>query len=247
LEKNSLMAMKKIFWAVTVIFASTIFGFTIVRVDTTKTGAISGAITVGGLHQTSKRIDMSKDPGCWTPNGAPPDLVKADRESRSDLQNIVVYISAGAPDEAAPKQVAILSQKGCVYLPRVLVVRAGQEIKILNEDRTVHNVHAVAKVNPEWNKFQLPGAPPIVAKFHKPEFITVTCSVHPWMRGTFAVVKNSHYFITGRDGKFRLPNLPTGTYTVTAWHEVYGAQSKEVSITGEETQTLNFNFPVKGK
>jgi uncharacterized protein (DUF2141 family) len=65
------------------------------------------------------------------------------------------------------------------------------------------------------------------------------------MRGHFAVLKNSHYAVTGGDGEFKLPNLPPGKYTVTAWQESYGEQSKDVTISGNETQTVNFSFKVK--
>jgi len=32
-------------------------------------------------------------------------------------------------------------------------------------------------------------------------------------------MKNSHYSITSGQGEFKLPNLPPGTYTISAWHE----------------------------
>jgi hypothetical protein len=31
----------------------------------------------------------------------------------------------------------------------------------------------------------------------------------------------------------------------TAWHELYGTQSREVTITGSEPQTVNFLFYAK--
>jgi uncharacterized protein (DUF2141 family) len=62
------------------------------------------------------------------------------------------------------------------------------------------------------------------------------------MRGNFAVLKNSHYAVTGDGGSFSLANLPPGKYTVTAWHESYGDQSQEVTISGSETKTISFVF-----
>ncbi|PYU84411.1 MAG: hypothetical protein DMG51_10505, partial [Acidobacteria bacterium] len=77
------------------------------------------------------------------------------------------------------------------------------------------------------------------------EFIPVKCNVHPWMHGTFAVMKNSHCSISGADGGFTLPDLPPGKYTVTAFHESYGDQTQEVSIAGSETKSVNFVFKAK--
>jgi uncharacterized protein (DUF2141 family) len=65
------------------------------------------------------------------------------------------------------------------------------------------------------------------------------------MHGNFAVMKNSHYSITGDGGAFSLANLPSGKYTVTAWQESYGDQSQEVTISGSETKTINFVFKAK--
>ena len=71
------------------------------------------------------------------------------------------------------------------------------------------------------------------------------CNVHPWMHGWFAVLKTNHYAITSDDGRFSLPNLPAGKYTVTAWHEDYGTQTQEVTITGNETKSSTSRFKAK--
>jgi hypothetical protein len=65
------------------------------------------------------------------------------------------------------------------------------------------------------------------------------------MHSTFAVLKNSHYSISDGGGRFTISNLPPGKYTVTAWHESYGDQAREVTITGDEAQTVNFIFKAK--
>ena len=36
-----------------------------------------------------------------------------------------------------------------------------------------------------------------------------------------------------------------GKYTVTAWHEDYGTQTQEVTVTGNETKTVDFTFKAK--
>jgi len=42
-----------------------------------------------------------------------------------------------------------------------------------------------------------------------------------------------------------LANLSPGKYTVTAWQESYGDQSQEVTISGNETKSVNFVFKAK--
>jgi plastocyanin len=162
------------------------------------------------------------------------------------LGNVVVYISGGPIDQApAPSSAVVYDQQGCHYSTHVLAFRVGQEVKISNSDPFSHNIHPLAKINREWNKLQPPGTPPFSYAYDSEEFIHVKCNIHPWMHGYFAVLRTSHFAVTGDDGRFTLPNLPPGHYTVTAWHETYGTQVQEVTITGGESETINFVFVAK--
>jgi len=209
-------------------------------------GSISGKVTYEGTPARQKPIDMSKEPGCAQQHPTPITTETVVVGPENTLANVVVYISAGAPDDATPPAQAVtITQKGCQYLPHVVPMVVNQELKVVNADANSHNIHPLAKINHEWNKSQPPGTPPFSEKFDKPEFIPVKCNIHPWMHGEFAVLKNSHYAVSGGDGGFTLPNLPPGKYTLTAWHEAYGEQTQEVTISGSETKTVSFVFKAK--
>jgi plastocyanin len=208
-------------------------------------GTVSGKVTYEGTPAKMKPIDMSKEPSCAKMYSTPPLAETVVTGSGNSLENVVVYVSAGAPDDPAPSTAAVFTQKGCRYIPHVLAFQVNQELKIQNEDQTSHNIHPLPKLNREWNKSQPPGTPPISEKYDKAEIFPVKCNVHPWMHGDFAVLKNSHFTVTGDGGSFTLKNLPPGKYTITAWHESYGDQSQEVTITGSETKTVNFVFKAK--
>ncbi len=209
-------------------------------------GTVKGKVTFTGTPVKQKPIDMSKEPSCAKQYPTPPTTQTIVTGEGDTLENVVVYISAGAPDETtAPTQAVTFEQKGCRYMPHVLAMRVNQELKVVNSDQTSHNIHPLAKVNREWNKSQPPGTPPLSEKFDKEEFISVKCNVHPWMRGYFAVLKTSHYDVSKDNGSFALPNLPPGKYTLTAWHEDYGTQTADVMIAGSETKNVNFAFKAK--
>src|SRR5499425_27750 len=206
-------------------------------------GTVSGKITYTGTPAKQKPIDMSKEPGCAKQHTTPVTTESVVTGANNTLQNVVVYISAGAPDESsAPSQAVTFTQKGCQYVPHVLAFRTGQELKVVNDDQTSHNIHPLAKTNREWNKSQPPGTPALSEKFDKEEFIPVKCNVHPWMHGYFAVLKTSHYAISGQDGTFKLPDLPAGKYTITAWQEDYGTQTQDVTVSGNDSKTVDFTF-----
>jgi hypothetical protein len=232
-------------------FRNVVWGVTVVLLATALTygapggGTVSGKITYEGTPAKQKPIDMSKEPSCAKEHATPITTETVVTGPGNALGNVVVYISAGAPDDSAPSQPVTFTQKGCQYIPHVLAFQVNQELKVLNDDQTSHNIHPLAKINREWNKSQPPGSPPIVDKYDKMEFIPVKCNIHPWMHGSFAVLKNSHYAISADDGGFKLPNLPPGKYTITAWHESYGDQTQDVTIAGSETKTVNFSFKAK--
>ena len=208
-------------------------------------GTISGKVTFTGTPVKPKPISMSKEPSCEKQHATPVVTEGVVAGANNSLENVVVYISAGADDANGPATAVTFTQKGCQYLPHVVALHTGQELQVKNEDQTSHNIHPLAKVNHEWNKSQPPGSPAIQEKFDQAEFVEVKCNIHPWMHGWFAVLKTNHYAITGDGGGFSLPNLPAGKYTVTAWHESYGTKTADITITGNETKSIDFSFVAK--
>jgi len=203
---------------------------------------VGGKVTVEGVAVMAKTINMASEPGCAKMYSTPPkseDLVVG---QGSALENVVVYISAGAPEESAPSQPVQVVQKGCRFAPHIVAMQTGQPVQMINEDSTSHNIHPLATNNREWNKAEPPGTTPLTESFARPEFISVKCNVHPWMHAYFAVLKTSHYAVTGDNGAFSLNSLPPGKYTITAWHETLGTQTQEINITGNETVPVNFVF-----
>jgi hypothetical protein len=209
-------------------------------------GTVNGKVTYTGTPAKQKPIDMGKEPSCAKEHATPVTTETVVTGPNNALDNVVVYVSSGAPDDGqVPAQAVTFEQKGCQYLPHVLVMHTDQELRITNADQTSHNIHPLPTVNREWNKSQPPGSPPIVEKYAREEFISVKCNVHPWMHGYFAVLKTNHYDVSKDGGDFKLPNLPPGKYTITAWHESYGTQTADVTITGNETKEVNFTFKAK--
>jgi len=96
-------------------------------------GTISGKVTYEGTPAKMKQIDMSKEPSCAKMYTTPPLVETVVTGSGNSLQDVVVYISAGAPDEAAPSNAAVFTQKGCRYIPHVLAFEVNQELKIVND------------------------------------------------------------------------------------------------------------------
>ena len=205
-------------------------------------GSITGTVTYTGTPPKMRPVDMAKEPTCASQHPTPVMTETVVTGTGNTLRYVVVYISAGAAAGAPAATVVRYDQRGCEYLPHLAAMQAGQPLEIYNDDQMAHNIHPLAKVNPEWNKSQPPGSPAIKATYDKPEFIPVKCNIHPWMHGYFAVLATSNFAVTGPDGAFTLKGLPPGKYTVTAWQEKFGSLSQEVTVTSAGATPVNFVF-----
>ena len=56
------------------------------------------------------------------------------------------------------------------------------------------------------------------------------------------IVQAHHGWRWTKDGKFEIGGLPAGTYTIEAWHEKLKTKTASVTISGDETQTVDFTF-----
>ena len=92
-------------------------------------GTISGKVTYTGTPVKQKPIDMSKEPSCAKQHNPPITTETVVTGANNTLDNVVVYISAGADDASAPAQAVTFTQKGCQYIPHVIALHTGQELQ----------------------------------------------------------------------------------------------------------------------
>jgi plastocyanin len=204
---------------------------------------VKGVVKIQGAIPKPMRIDMSPDPKCpqsHADGGMTDDIVA---DTRGGLEDVVVYVSQalGAAKFEPPKEAAVIEQKGCMYKPHVVALRANQELKVVNSDTTTHNIHPAPNNNRELNQSQPPGAPFSMTLAREEVAIPVKCNIHPWMHSYIAVFKHPYFAVTGKDGSFDIGNLPPGSYTITAWHGKLGTAVQKITV-GEETKTIEFVF-----
>jgi hypothetical protein len=213
-------------------------------VDAATAGTVKGTIKLDGAAPRMRPINMAAEPTCARQHTTPVTTQNVVTGATGELQNVVVYLQgdfAGYSFDAPAA--ASLDQHGCLYTPHVLALRAGQQLNILNSDMTTHNIHPVPKDNREWNESQPPGAGALMQSFARPEIgIPVKCNVHPWMQAYISVFNHPYFQVTGADGTFELKNIPPGTYTLTAWHETFGAMDQMVTVAASEQKTVDVAF-----
>lgn len=208
-------------------------------------GTVTGTIHFEGEAPTFRPISMEADAACAAKHSGPvyPEAVVLG--SNNTLQNVFVYVKSGLGDLsfAVPSEPVELDQDGCMYIPHVLGLQAQQNLEVVTNDDTTHNIHPIPTVNREWNVSQPPGAEPIVRSFSRPEAsIPVKCNQHPWMTAYLHVLSHPFFSVSGSDGTFEISGLPPGTYEIEAIHEHYGAMTQQVTVEANGSETVDFNY-----
>jgi plastocyanin len=219
------------------------------NIDPATAGSVVGKVVLEGAPPAAKPIDMSAEPFCANLNKAPMLPQQVVTGDAGGLANVVVYVKDFPADYIVDAASAVppLTQRGCMYDPHIVALRAGQTLEIKNEDQATHNILAMPNQNPKWNRSETPGAAPLEETFAIPELaIPLRCNVHPWMKSYVFVFSHPYFAVTGKDGQFELKNLPPGTYTIEAWQEKYGIQESRVTIGSKESKPLNFAFSAAG-
>ena len=214
------------------------------RVDRSKAGNLSGRVLIEGAVPQNAALKMGGDAFCRreSASGATTETFVV---QNGGLDNVFVYVKDGLGNYQfdVPSEPVTLDQKGCRYVPHVFGVRAGQPIEISNSDQTLHNVHALAQVNQEFNIGQPTAGVKNTRTFTAAEvMVTFKCDVHGWMNAYAGVVAHPYFAVTSGGGRFELQDLPAGTYTIEAWHEKLGTQTQSVTLSDNEARAISFTF-----
>ncbi len=199
-------------------------------VDAQGGGSISGEVKLAGAAPAPKVVKVNKDNEVC---GQEKKITEVAVGAGGGLSNALVAVTDAKGAKAAKP--AVLDQKGCEFHPNVLVMSPG-EIKILNSDGVLHNIHTFSTANPPINKAQPKFRKEMVEKFEKPELIKVQCDAHSWMLGWIYVTENPTA-VTDGNGAFKLENVSPGKHKVEVVHPVLGKQTKEVEVkAGQDTK-----------
>jgi len=155
------------------------------------------------------------------------------------LANAVVSVPGAKGAAKAVK--ATVDQHGCKFVPHVTAMTPG-EMDLKNSDDILHNIHTYSTANPSINKAQPKFKKVMAEKFEKPEMIKLTCDVHSWMLGWVAVMPSPFFGVTDANGTTKIDNVPPGKYTVEAWHETLGKQTKDVEVKAGQAAKVAFEM-----
>jgi len=223
------------------------------------TGWIKGRVTHSQVNLDIPKLEVNRDASIC---GSEPRVIQAvDLSPEGGLRNAVVYlkdISAGK-DFTLSAEPPVLRQSHCNFEPHLQIVPPMSSIKITNEDKILHGVHAfqfpldtkfvlyphsvtypartlfnIAMVAQRTESFQQLGAPGIV------KFI---CEAgHYWMTAYAVVAPHPYYVKVGSDGAFEMTDVPPGKYILVSWHELFGTKEQKIEVKENQPAVVNFTY-----
>lgn len=206
-------------------------------------GTIKGQVIVSdkvaALPLLVKKGDAAaKDSAVCAAEDVPDESLVVDAES-GGIANVVVWLSKKPtkvhPDLAKSKEAEVtFDQKGCRFLPHVLIVRTDQKVRVLSEDAVAHNTHTYPLKNKPENFIVSPGdrkgvlVPSVNLEERLPS--KVGCDIHPWMQAWWVILDHPYSAVTNAKGEFEIANLPAGEHEFRVWQERAGYLEKAYKV-----------------
>jgi plastocyanin len=164
------------------------------------------------------------------------------------ISQAVVFVPAlpnGGRMQAAPSSTEI-DQIHKEFVPALLPVVVGTEVRFPNRDQIQHHVYSFSRAK----NFELPlykgeDAPPVL--FDKVGVVKIGCNIHDWMSAIILVLPTPYFAVTDEAGNFTLSDLPAGAYALAAWHELSQSKPEEttqqIQVGGSPT-AVTFTLPL---
>lgn len=162
---------------------------------------------------------------------------------KQELANVLVRVRGPVAGKfEAPIDTVELEMRNYLFRPRVSVVRAGQRLRVRNDEFNNLNVRGKAVLNKEFNVGMMRGGSHEIA-FAVPEVgIRVQHECCPWQAAWIHVLEHPFFAVTGKDGAFKIANFPPGKYEMEAWHESLGTRTATVTLGDKDSKTQDFTF-----
>jgi plastocyanin len=169
------------------------------------------------------------------------DLGSAAPRDPSDRRPAIVYLEsaprAAFDDRDLPR--VRLDQRNETFVPHVLAIMAGTIVDFPNSDSIFHNVFSLSKTK-RFDLGRYPQGRSKSERFDRPGVVRVFCDIHSHMSAFIVVFSHPYFATTDADGRYRIDNIPPGTYSVAAWYEGENRSTRQVAVSEGGTVEADF-------
>ena len=190
----------------------------------------AGSVTAGGT--ISGRVELATPPGEAAPRPNVAALGMPAAHAPTDRRRSVVYLDPAprAAFDVREEPRARMDQRGETFVPHVLAIVAGTTVDFPNNDATYHNVFSLSKAK-TFDLGRYAAGRSKSVRFDTPGIVRVFCDIHSHMSAFILVFSHRYFAVTDDEGRYRLGDVPPGTYTVVAWNELSEPESRRVTVS----------------
>ena len=200
-----------------------------------------GSAAVGGSIRGRVELRRAAAPPERRPNVA--DLGSpAEVRDISDRLTSVVYMEDAPKAPAVVPGHVVLDQRDERFVPHVLAVTTGTVVDFPNSDRIFHNVFSLSKTRP-FDLGRYAAGRSKAVTFDRPGIVRVFCDIHSHMNAFILVFNHPFFALTDIDGRYRIDNVPPGTYNLVAWNE--GVSSGPQAVVVPEGGEAELDFALR--
>ena len=199
---------------------------------------IGGTLPGGTLRG---RVDIRRTAPAVERRPGVSDLGAAPARDLPERRRAVVYLESaprGAFEERETPRVR-MDQRHEAFVPRILAVMAGTVVDFPNNDRTYHNVFSLSKAK-RFDLGRYAQGRSQSVRFDRPGIVRVFCDIHSHMSAFVLVFSHPYFAETDTEGRYRIENVPAGSYSVAAWYEGSARQTRTVAVSDGGAVELDF-------
>jgi plastocyanin len=189
-------------------------------------------------------VELRQPVADFAPRPNVADLGMPPPHGRTDRRRSVVYLETAPRGafETRDEPRARIDQRDETFVPHVLGIVAGTTVDFPNNDLTYHNVFSLSKTK-TFDLGRYAAGKSKAVRFDRPGIVRVFCDIHSHMSAFILVFAHRFFAVTDDEGRYRIENVPPGTYTVIAWNETLPQDSRRVVVpeAGGEVE-LNFSL-----
>lgn len=208
-----------------------------------KPGEIVGTIRYLGSMPPPQRI-LTTDGRTIEHN----DLV-VDPKTKGLRYVVAALENAPAQPKVKKAKPVFVDQREMLFVPRVVAVQHGEVVNFDNSDNCNHSVMAISTVLAnQFNVFVVSGKPYEHVFEPQKHPVLIGCSLHAWMRAWVYIVPHPWFAVSDEQGKFRINQIPPGTYTLRLRHQdTVSEERREVEIQPGKTVELAIEWRISKK
>jgi hypothetical protein len=139
-----------------------------------------------------------------------------------------------------------MTQEGETFIPHVLSIPVGSTVEFPNLDPIFHNVFSLSSIK-TFDLGRFPQGDSKSVRFDEPGLVPVFCHIHSDMSAIIMVLDNPYFAVPGADRRYRIANIPPGTYTLVAWHERSEPVERTVEVKDGQTLEVNIEVPIENE